>query len=133
MAHGSSAVAHGGARPRSSMTGLAREVASSPERLRELGKTRRGLGVEEGCGGALATVSAKSREAQPWWAVVEWSQQPYPSSNGLAKWWRRSRGTQRSYGEDVAHVFAATRELGDGEAPRQRWRSGCASAAAAAS
>ena len=124
MAHGGSAVAHGGARPRSGRTGPAWKVASSLERLRELGKTRRGIGVEEGCGGALATVSAKSGEAQPWRAVVEWSQRPYPSSNGPVKWRRRSRGTLRSYGEDVARVSAAGRELGDGKAPRQRWRSG---------
>jgi len=78
MAHGGSAVAHGGARPRSGRTGPAWKVASSLERLRELGKTRRGIGVEEGCGGALATVSAKSGEAQPWRAVVENGTAPLP-------------------------------------------------------
>ena len=89
MAHGGSAVAHGGARPRSGRTGPAWKVASSLERLRELGKTRRGIGVEEGCGGALATVSAKSGEAQPWRRWRKTALRPYRDPNGAANRWRR--------------------------------------------
>jgi len=39
-------------------------------------------------GDGPATVSANSDEAQPWRQWLEWSQRPYLSSNGLAKWWR---------------------------------------------
>ena len=96
-------------------------------------KTRRRLGMEERCGDALATVSANSGEALPWWAVVEMAGGPHLRTIGLAGRWRRSRRTLRSYGEGVARVFVAVHELGDGEAPRQQWRSSCASAAAAIS
>ena len=39
-------------------------------------------------GDGPATVSANSGEAQPWRRWLEWSQRPYLSSNGSAKWWR---------------------------------------------
>ena len=39
-------------------------------------------------GDGLATVSANSGKAQPWRRWLEWSQRPYLSSNGSAKWWR---------------------------------------------
>ena len=92
--------------------------------------TRRRLGMEERCGGALATVSANFGEALPWWAVVETTGGPHLRTIGSAGRWRRSRRTLQSYGEGVVRVFAAVHELGDGGAPWQRWRSGYASAAA---
>ena len=116
MAHGGSAVAHGGAWPRSGMTGLAWSVMSSQELLHEMGKTRRGLGEEEWCGGALATVSAISGDAQPWRWWWKRSQRPYLSLSGSAKRWRTERRTRRSSRRAGRRVFAVVRELGDGEA-----------------
>jgi len=84
-----------------------------------MGKMRRGLGMEERCGGALATVSANSGEAQPWRAVVEPAGGPHLRMIGSAGRWRRSRRTLRSYGEGIVRVFVAVRELGDGGAPWQ--------------
>ena len=77
MAHGGSAMAHGGARPRSGMSRPAWSVASSQEQLHKMEKTRRRLGMEERCGGALAMVSANSSEAQSWRAVVEMAGGPH--------------------------------------------------------
>jgi len=92
-------------------------------------KTRRGLGMEERCGGALATVSANSGKAQPWRAVVEPAGGPHLRTIGLAGRWRRSRRTLRSYRRAGRRVFVGMHELGDGKAPRQQWRSGCLLAA----
>ena len=116
MVHGDSAMAHGGVWPRFGMFGPAWSVTSSQKQLHEMEKTRRGLGMEERCGGALATVSANSDEAQPWRAVVEPARGPHLRTIGSAGRWRRSRRTLRSYGEGVVRVFAAVRELSDGGA-----------------
>ena len=51
-------------------------------------KMRRRLGMEERCGGVLATVSTNSDEAQPWRAVVEMAEGPHLRTIGSAKWWR---------------------------------------------
>ena len=115
MAHGGPAVAHGGARPRSGMTGPAWSVRSSQELLQAMGKTRRGLGMEEWCGGALATVSAISGDAQPWRWWWKRSQRPYLSSSGSTKRWRTERRTRRSSRRAGRRVFVVVRELGDGE------------------
>ena len=39
-------------------------------------------------GDGTTTVRANSGEAPPWRRWLEWSQRPYLSSNGSAKWWR---------------------------------------------
>jgi len=107
-------MAHGSARPRSGMSGPAWSVASSQEQLHKMEKTSRRLGMEERCGGALATVSANSGEAQPWRAVVETAGGPHLRTIGSARRWGRSRRTRRSYGEGVVRVFAAVSKLCDG-------------------
>ena len=114
MAHGGSAMVHGVARLRSGMSGPAWSVTSSQKQLHEMEKTRQGLGMEERCGGALATVSANSGEAQPWRAVVEPAGGPHLRTIGSARRWRRSRRTLWSYGEGVVHVFVAVSKLCDG-------------------
>ena len=114
-------MAHGGARACPGAAGPALVVASTPKQLHVMEKAKRELRMEEGNGAVLATVRSPAR---PWRMVSERSQRPYPRAKGPAKRWRRSRGTLRSYDEDVARVFLAALEFGDGEQER-RWRSGC--------
>jgi len=76
-----------------------------------MGKTRQGLGVEEWCGGALATVSDISGDAQPWRRWWKRSQRPYLSSSGTTKRWRTERRTRRSSRRADRRVFAVVREL----------------------
>ena len=129
MAHGGPAVAHGGARPRSGMTGPAWSVRSSQELLHAMGKTRRGLRMEEWCGGALAAVSAISGDAQPWRRWWKRSQRPYLSSSGTTKRWRTERRTRRSSRRADRRVFVVVRKLGGGGArsatKAERLRLGC--------
>ena len=81
-----------------------------------MGKTRRGLGMEEWCGGALATVSAISGDAQPWRRWWKRSQRPYLSSSGTTKRWRTERRTRWSSRRADRRVFVVVRKLGGGGA-----------------
>ena len=121
MAHGGSAVAHGGARPRFGMTGPAWSVRSSQELLQAMGKTRRGLRMEEWCGGALAAVSAISGEGA---TVRERRQRPHLRSNDRAEMTTSNRRSRRSFGEGVVRVFAevSARELAEAHGGNgERW------------
>jgi len=76
------------------------------------GKTRRGLRMEEWCGGALAAVSAISGEGA---TVRERRQRPHLRSNDRAEMTTSKRGSRRSFGEGVVRVFAvvSARELAE--------------------
>ena len=76
------------------------------------GKTRRGLRMEEWCGGALAAVSAISGEGA---TARERRQRPHLRSNDRAEMTTSKRGSRRSFGEGVVRVFAvvSARELAE--------------------
>ena len=114
-------MAHGGAWPCSGLAGPAWVVTSSPEHQRMTGKTRRGLRMEEWCGGALAAVSAISGEGA---TVRERRQRPHLRSNDRAEMTTSKRGSRRSFGEGVVRVFAvvSARELAEAHGGNgERW------------
>jgi len=69
---GGSAMAHGGARPRSGRTEPARTVTPSPEQQRATEKTKQEVGKEERSCAVLATVSSNSGELR-WRRELNWA------------------------------------------------------------